>query len=113
MTEFIELSDTNFKEQIAQSTLPSVLFVHADWAGPSRSAKTQLIKASQGFRDKLNFFEIDVDNSPQFATEFDISAVPNLIIFEGAKEPLFEMGGKTEHEYRVFLERYLAEISYR
>jgi len=46
---------------------------------------------------------IDIDNSPEKATEFKVRGVPTLVLVEGEQEKKRLVGNKTKQELEAFV----------
>ncbi|MFK7822485.1 MAG: thioredoxin family protein [Planctomycetaceae bacterium] len=66
----------------------SVTFVDftATWCGPCQKLKPTLHEMAKEFEGKVQFVEVDVDKSKDLATEFEIEAMPTLIVMKDGKE---------------------------
>ena len=77
----IELNDGNFNEFINSPTLVAVDF-HAPWCGPCRT----LIPRLQSLSNKgFTIGSVNVDEQPSITSNFNISAIPAIIIFKNGQ----------------------------
>jgi thioredoxin 1 len=58
----------------------------ATWCGPCKMLDPVLKKVSEDLTDKVDFYHIDVDESPQASSEFGIRGVPTMIVFHDGQE---------------------------
>ncbi len=63
----------------------SVVKFGAEWCGPCKTINTVLQKMQDEFQD-YNFVYVDVDDDPDLAKEYKISALPTVILFKDGQE---------------------------
>jgi len=76
------LTDENFKKEVKESGKASIVQFSATWCAPCRALKPVMEEISNEMSDKLNFFYMDIDQSPSTPTLFSIRGVPTLIQFD-------------------------------
>lgn len=58
----------------------------ATWCGPCKMLDPVLKKVSDDLEDKVDFYHIDVDESPEASSRFGIRGVPTMIVFHEGQE---------------------------
>lgn len=58
----------------------------ASWCGPCRMMHPVLENLSDKLKGKVDFYEVDVDQSPVEANQFGVRGVPTLVLFHGGEE---------------------------
>ena len=76
------LTDENFKKEVKESGKASIVQFSATWCNPCKILKPIMEEISNEMSDKLNFFYMDIDESPSTPTLFSIRGVPTLIQFD-------------------------------
>lgn len=76
----INLTKDNFDEFINSNKLVLVDF-YAEWCGPCRMLSPIISELSEKYTD-IKFGKVNVDNDHELANKFNISSIPNMIIFE-------------------------------
>ena len=76
------LTDENFKKEVKESGKGSIIQFSATWCNPCKVLKPIMEEISDEMSDKLNFFYMDIDESPSTPTLFSIRGVPTLIQFD-------------------------------
>jgi thioredoxin 1 len=66
-----------------------------------------LKQIKQHFGDKIRIITIDVDKNPQIAAQYQIQAVPTLILFKNGKDVWRQPGVVPAHQLIPILEYYL------
>ncbi|KAK5085907.1 thioredoxin trx1 [Lithohypha guttulata] len=65
-----------------------VIDFFATWCGPCKAIAPTIIKMSneEAYTDKVKFYKIDVDNTPDVAQELGIRAMPTFVLFKGGEK---------------------------
>ncbi|KAJ9501241.1 thioredoxin trx1 [Exophiala xenobiotica] len=60
----------------------------ATWCGPCKVIAPELVKfsESQEFKDKVDFYKIDVDEVPDIAQELGVRAMPTFMLFKNGEK---------------------------
>ena len=73
-----------FNEILKNSNLVIVEFF-ATWCGPCKAMAPVLVEAGENLGDKARILDIDVEESPELATEYRIRNVPTILYFKGGE----------------------------
>ncbi|EXJ94520.1 thioredoxin 1 [Capronia coronata CBS 617.96] len=65
-----------------------VLDCFATWCGPCKVIAPELVKFSESeeFKDKVDFYKIDVDEVPDVAQELGVRAMPTFMLFKNGEK---------------------------
>ncbi|KAF5094469.1 hypothetical protein D0Z00_003516 [Geotrichum galactomycetum] len=74
----------NFKKEIAFSGLTVVDF-YATWCGPCKMVAPVVEKLSETVT-QANFIKVDVDESPDVAAEYEVTAMPTFLFFKNGEK---------------------------
>lgn len=64
----------------------SLVDFSATWCGPCKMLDPVLKKVAEDIGDKVDFYHIDVDESPEASSQFGIRGVPTMIVFHQGQE---------------------------
>ena len=103
----LEITDTNFETEVTKSDKPVLVDFWAPWCGPCRMMSPVIESVASNYSDKLKVGKLNVDDSPNTAREYGISAIPTLILFEAGKEKSRHIGFMQEADVSSFLEKNL------
>lgn len=76
----INLTNDNFNEVLNSDNLIVVDF-YADWCGPCRMLSPIIAELSDKYSD-IVFGKVNVDNEELLARKYNITGIPNIIIFK-------------------------------
>ncbi len=78
----IELNDTTFDETVHSSDLPVLVDFWAPWCGPCKMMAPIIEEIAAEYSDKAKICKLNTDEARDSAMEYDISAIPTLILFK-------------------------------
>jgi len=81
----IEFTDSNFKQEVLNSTNPVLIDFWAVWCGPCRLVAPVIEDIAGEYDGKVKVGKLDVDNNPETATKYGIRSIPTMLIFKGGE----------------------------
>jgi thioredoxin 1 len=78
----IELTDRNFDEVINGYDVPVLVDFWAPWCGPCRMMSPVIEELAERYEGKARVCKLNVDNAPETAAKFSVSAIPTIILFK-------------------------------
>lgn len=82
----VTINDENYTEYLSDASKPLVLKFSATWCGPCKTFTPIYHKVAEKMGGSVNFYMVDVDESPELSGQMGISAVPTVIIINPANE---------------------------
>jgi thioredoxin len=75
----------NFAELLSDSDKPLLVDFYATWCGPCRMLVPILDQVSTLMKDQIQVVKIDTERYPALASEYNIHALPTLVLFKAGK----------------------------
>lgn len=75
----------SFEEMLAGSDVPVLVDFYASWCGPCQMMAPILEQVNVQLKPKLRVVKIDTDKYPQLASQYQIHALPTLVLFKEGK----------------------------
>jgi thioredoxin 1 len=100
MSRTIQLTDSNFDEELFETKLPVLVDFWADWCGPCRTMGPVIEEIAEEFEGQLKVAKLNVDDNPGAASFYGIRGIPTMILFKEGK-PVEEVIGAVPKEHLV------------
>ena len=72
----------SFEEMLSGSDLPVLVDFYAAWCGPCQMMAPILEQVNAQLQGKMKVVKIDTDKYPQLASQYQIEALPTLVLFK-------------------------------
>ena len=82
MSKPLELTDSNFSEEVVSSDSPVLVDFWAEWCGPCRMVGPIVDELAGEYEGKVKVGKVDVDNNPEVSVKYGIRSIPALLIFK-------------------------------
>ncbi len=98
---------TSFSELINEATTPVLVDFYAVWCGPCQMMSPVLDAVKQKFQDRLQVVKIDTDKYPELASQYQIVALPTLVLFKDGKPVKRFEGMSNSEQLSAEIEKFL------
>lgn len=75
----------NFQEVLSGSDVPVLVDFYATWCGPCQMMVPILEQVNNQLKGRLQVVKIDTDKYPQIASQYQIQALPTLVLFKDSQ----------------------------
>lgn len=82
----LTLTNENFTSEVLNSETPVVVDFWAVWCGPCRVMNPIVSELAETFAGVVKVGKVNIDDYAELASQYQITAIPTLIIFEQGQE---------------------------
>jgi thioredoxin 2 len=100
-----EADDASYAAVVEEATLPVLLDLWAEWCGPCRMVSPALEKLAGQYAGQLKLVKVETDRAPGVSRQFDVQAIPTLLLLKGGREIARQVGAAPQDR----LDQWLAE----
>lgn len=75
----------SFEDLLAETDLPLLVDFSAPWCGPCRMMEPILDQVSAQMKQQLQVVKINTDNYPELASQYQVHALPTLVLFKNGQ----------------------------
>jgi thioredoxin len=76
---------SSFDELLTNTEVPVLVDFYATWCGPCQMMSPILEQVGVHLKDRLQVVKIDTDKYPGLATQYQIHALPTLVLFKNGQ----------------------------
>jgi thioredoxin 1 len=103
--EMIEITASNFDNEVKNSDVPVILDFWAPWCGPCKSITPILEKLSGEYGGKVKVGKVNIDSEPALAQAFRVRSIPTIIGLVGGEVQDNSVGFRGEQPLREMFEK--------
>ena len=108
MSEHIHhVTDTTFKSEVLESSLPVLVDYWAEWCGPCKMIAPILEDIAKDYNGKLKVAKLNIDDNQKTPGEFGIRGIPTLMLFKGGNIEATKVGALSKSQLTAFIDSNL------
>jgi thioredoxin 1 len=81
----LELTDSNFEQEVLKSDVPVLVDFWAVWCGPCKMIAPIIEELSAEYDGKVKIGKMNVDENRMTPGQFGIRSIPTLLVFKGGE----------------------------
>ena len=99
-----ETNDSKFESDVLKSDVPVLVDFWAEWCGPCKALAPTLDKLAEEFKGKVEVVKLNIEDSAETATKYQIRGIPNMILFKNGEVVDSKVGALPEAALKEWLE---------
>lgn len=99
-----EFTDENFDAEVIKSDRPVLVDFWAEWCQPCRMLAPTIEKLATDYVGKVKVGKLDCDSSRRVASQYDIRAIPTVLLFKNGQVVNKFVGLKREQDFKAVLD---------
>ena len=108
MADIKHVTDADFQAEVLESEQPVLVDFWAPWCGPCRVVAPVLEEIAGERADELKIVKLNIDENQQTAMNFQILAIPTMVLFRNGSEAKRIQGAMPKKRLEAELEPALA-----
>lgn len=93
----VNITRTNFEEEVINSEKPVLLDFWASWCGPCRMV-SPIVDEIAKERTDIKVGKVNVDEQPELASAFQVVSIPTLMVIRDGRVVNRSMGAKPKSQ---------------
>jgi len=102
-----EVTDANFKNEVLQSDLPTLVDFTAEWCPPCHMIAPVVDELAKKYAGKLRVGKLDADQHINTVETYGVQGLPTLILFKGGKPVKQLVGFRTQGQLEASISEHL------
>lgn len=81
----VQITDSNFENEVIQSNIPVVIDFWAAWCGPCKMIAPIIEELATEYDGKIKVGKMDVDANPQTAIKYGVRSIPTVLFLKNGE----------------------------
>jgi len=108
MSEHIlHVTDSTFKNEVLDSTIPTLVDFWAEWCGPCKMIAPILEDLAKEYAGKLRVTKLNIDDNAKVPGDYGIRGIPTLLLFKNGNVEAQKVGALSKSQLAAFIDSNL------
>ena len=100
-------TDANFKTEVLQSSLPTLVDFWAPWCGPCRAVGPIIEELAAEYSGRVKVVKMNTDESTEAPTQLGIRSIPTVMLFKNGQVVDMVVGAYPKRHFVDMLQKHL------
>ncbi len=103
----VELTDSNFEQEVLQSPVPVLVDFWASWCAPCRLIAPAVEAIAKDYAGRAKVGKVNVDENMSTSSKYNIRGIPALLVFKGGEMRDQIVGASSKENIQAMLDRHM------
>ncbi len=103
----VELTDSNFDQEVLQSPVPVLVDFWAAWCAPCRLIAPAVEAIAKDYAGRAKVGKVNVDENMSTSGKYNIRGIPALLVFKGGELRDQIVGASSKENIQAMLDRHM------
>ncbi|MCZ6905660.1 MAG: thioredoxin [Acidobacteria bacterium] len=103
----VELTDSNFDQEVLQSPVPVLVDFWAAWCAPCRLIAPAVEAIAKDYAGRAKVGKVNVDENMSTSSKYNIRGIPALLVFKGGEMRDQIVGASSKENIQAMLDRHM------
>jgi thioredoxin 1 len=81
----INVSDSQFENEVLKADGPVLVDFWAEWCGPCKQLSPVLDEVAEELKSKIKVVKVNIEQSPETPSKYNVRGIPTLMIFKDGR----------------------------
>jgi len=103
----LEVTDSNFDQDVLKSETPVLVDFWATWCGPCRAIAPIVEELAKDYQGKVKVGKMDVDRNSATPMRYKVTGIPTLLVFKRGQVVEQLVGYRAKNEIQQAIDKHL------
>ncbi len=103
----LQFTDENFEQEVVKSEQPVLVDFWAEWCGPCKALGPVIDELATHYEGKAKVGKIDTDANREVSLQFQISAIPTVILFHKGEIAEKFVGLRSQKDFQTAIDKLI------